>query len=219
MSVLDGTLIKLFEPQDKFSRLDLNSNFQRISDMLLSLKGGRAKIAYGSYTGAKGDGPESFNDYAGTTFTQPFGAATAGTDRTITLPFEPKLLVIEGSRTAEVSWSGKGYEVAQETSGTMTYPVDIALTGTAYQAFRQTVCAGQSAGWYKFAQRLPAYKDMYLGSSNFAWDDTSEKKSGCCDEIAFTEITENEDGTWSVVLKAVQPNDILGMIYHWVAFG
>lgn len=218
--LLEGTNIKLFEPQDKFSRLDLNSNFQSISDLLVEHKAlieNRARIAYGSYTGAKGT-VGSVQDYLGKTFTQPFAAASAGTDRLITLPFKPLLLILSGSRTAAVNWSGNG----KDSNGN---PTSISLAGTAYQSFRQIVCAGQSIGEYQYIQKLPVYGTVNVASTEtcFSWEYTRQSLFGETSNPgeleAVNEVAENEDGTWSALLKAVKPNDILGMTYQWVAFG
>lgn len=234
--------LNLPEGHDPVSKEPINANMRTLDELLgnpVTGINGRAKIAFGTYTGATPcAAPATYTSDDGKTFRCNFGTPVSSTsNKVITLDFEPLVLLISGSRFADISWSGR-----LKDSSDKFY--DAAISGLEYQSFQQTILCGSSFSECVLKIKAPALNTKYgVGSETFDWDLASESgsKLNMSERHAdgqsgakfisriMNSYTPGHNSTaakYSVIIEGDNDAegfrnyaDIQGMSYSWVAIG
>ena len=227
--------LNIFEQADKMRMGAFNDNW-RLLDDLLRVSGddiaGRAKFASGSYEGQKANREDKYGDSQGKYHYTSFGfPVSSAEDKVIAqLDFNPQILVVGGSRTADYSWrawiedsNGSGY---RSKAGKERQSV-LMLAGAGFEFcpcfFSQRGPAIVSVQGYDYVTTNIQEKAKWPERINMGnYNSDSDTWGDCVMQMAVTE----SDGVFTVTAKGGSITlgtenlaDIQGMTYHWVALG
>jgi len=235
--------LNTFEQTDRLSMGAFNENWGMLDVLLGDLVARRARIASGSYVGQTASNADSYTDRKGKVLVTGFGLPVSTTsDKVIAqMDFEPKVILLMGSRATSYAWSGTLLEGDAEVSR--------AKSGQERQSFFMVGGPGMELCPVLFSQRGPC---IVTDSSvelepTFVWAFRDGQKDPVCvnaygDASTFeflTEqnrypwllrtaqvVTEEVAGTYTVTVKGASTvlgtenlTDIQGLTYHWVALG
>lgn len=227
--------LKAFETHDRFSLEGMNNNFKAIDGCLLQHAqdiAKRTKFASGSYEGQKANEVDRYNDSQGKYHSTSFGfPVSSAEDKVIAqLDFNPKILVVGGSRTADYSWrawledsNGSGY---RSKAGKERQSV-LMLAGPGFEFcpcfFSQRGPAINTVHGYDY--QTTNLIDAAKWPSLINWEYNNATVGMWCSYTAHITVTES-DGVFTVTAKGGNTMlctenlaDIQGMTYHWVALG